>query len=491
MGNVHRLTQCVASVAVLLATLTHAASAQAPQGARPAAAPAPEKPATAPPAGNFELYEWVVIVADPNYPAANAQTMFRSTLPEFVGSQRPAPEVGGAADASATKTSAAAAGEPSPVGVIRVVGGAADDGTKVDVLLQLVGGRFLGQWPKGKSRADRQLWEAYELKSAPGPGQKEVSAGHWFNSLREVGSHYLQRGRAGDRFLLYDAELNYPLPLRVTAADAAGYVLSNSGGAALHDVTVFRPAEGGWVTGSLPTIGAGKGVPPASGPSTRQGAGPATQPGSRPSARPSTRAAAPAAAAEALFVEGPGAAPTRRPATSPATAAATQPAGTPTTAALKVGAKPAAAADALAAWRERLTREGFAEGDVRTILRVLERHALDKRRLTAVYRLDPAEMDRLLPLEVTPTPRKTVRVGLVVARSIDPSVANEVDQLIAQLGHAEWEQREAASKQLAELGAAAKPKLEAALKQKDMEVVWRAEKLLHAFETGPQQPRRR
>ena len=490
MGTIHRLTYCAAVLLALLAP-AHAAVAQAPQGARPA--PAPEKPVTASPAGNFELYEWVVIAADPNYPAANAQTMFRSTLPEFVGSQRPAPESGSAADAPSAQASAAAAGEPSPVGVIRLVGGAGDDGTKVDVLLQLTGGRFLGQWPKGKSRADRQLWEAYELKSAAGPGLKELSSGHWFNALREVGSHYLQRGRAGDRFLLYDAELNYPLPLRVTVADAAGYVLSNSGGAALHDVTVFRPAEGGWVTGSLPTIGAGKGVPPASGPSTRPASGPATQPGlSRASPRPATRAAAPPAAApEALFVDGPGAAPARRPATSPSTSPAIQPAGTPTTAALKVEAKPAAAADALAAWRERLTREGFAEGDVRTILRILERHALDKRRLTAVYRLDPAEMDRLLPLEVTPTPRKTVRVGLVVARSIDPSVANEVDQLIAQLGHAEWEQREAASKQLAELGAAAKPKLEAALKQKDMEVVWRAEKLLHAFETGPQQPRRR
>jgi hypothetical protein len=115
---------------------------------------------------------------------------------------------------------------------------------------------------------------------------------------------------------------------------------------------------------------------------------------------------------------------------------------------------------------------------------------LDKKRLTAVYRLDPAELDRMLPLEVTPTPRKTVRVGLVIARNIDPSVGDEIDQLIAQLAHPDWEQREVAHKQLADLGAAARPKLQAALQQKDMEVVWRAERLLQAFETTTP-PRRR
>jgi len=122
---------------------------------------------------------------------------------------------------------------------------------------------------------------------------------------------------------------------------------------------------------------------------------------------------------------------------------------------------------------------------VAQILRILETHALDQRRMTVVYRLDPAELDRLLPLEVTPTPRRTVRVGLVVARNIDPAVGGEIDQLVAQLASPDWDKREAASKQLAELGAAARPKLNAALQQKDLEVVWRAERILQAMETPP------
>jgi hypothetical protein len=84
-----------------------------------------------------------------------------------------------------------------------------------------------------------------------------------------------------------------------------------------------------------------------------------------------------------------------------------------------------------------------------------------------------------------------VRVGLVIARNLDPAVGDEVDQLIKQLASSDWEQRELASKQLAELGPAARPKLQAALQQKDLEVVWRAERLLQATETKPNPAARR
>ena len=90
----------------------------------------------------------------------------------------------------------------------------------------------------------------------------------------------------------------------------------------------------------------------------------------------------------------------------------------------------------------------------------------------------PPELDRLLPLDVTPTPRKTVRVALVVVRGIDPAITDEIDGLITQLGDADWNVREAAYKQLAEFGAAAQPKLTEATRQKDLEVVYRAERLL-------------
>jgi hypothetical protein len=128
--------------------------------------------------------------------------------------------------------------------------------------------------------------------------------------------------------------------------------------------------------------------------------------------------------------------------------------------------------------------------DFAVIASVLERHALESKRLTVVYRLDPAEMERLLPLELTPSPRKLVRVGLVVVRNLDPGIGEDVERLIAQLGDEEWARREAASKQLAEIGPAAKAKLEAATKHKDLEIAWRAERLLLVISPAPaQQPR--
>ena len=450
---------------------------QAPQqGARPspaaANADAPKSPAA--PQGAFELYEWVVFVADPNQSAANAERLFQSTLPEFVGARR---QTAPAAEANA----------PSPVGVIRVRGEV--EGDKLDVLLQAPGGRFLGQWPKGKGRSNRQLWEGYTITSEAPPGLKELAPGHWFGALREVQSPFLRRDRAGERFLAYDVELNYTVPLHVTGGKDLAYELANSGAAPLHDVTVYKPQESGWRTGTVPSMPAAKGVAPATGPATRPTTGPADDvpPGMPAEAAARVRAARAAAAARA------GVRPGTQPggAQPPAPVAPAKPVPGAAKASVTADAPAAGAESVLSPWKERLAKEGFAEGDVATVLRILERHALDKKRLTLVYRLDAAELDRMLPLEVTPTPRKTVRVGLVIARNLDPAVGDEVDQLIKQLASADWEQRELASKQLAELGPAARPKLQAALQQKDLEVVWRAERLLQATETKPNPAARR
>ena len=91
-----------------------------------------------------------------------------------------------------------------------------------------------------------------------------------------------------------------------------------------------------------------------------------------------------------------------------------------------------------------------------------------------------------LAIEVTPTPRKTVRVGLVIVRNIDPAIVTEIEGLVAQLGDSSWEKREAAHKTLTQLGLAAKPKLEAMLKTaKDPEIVYRVERLIAALSRDP------
>lgn len=133
----------------------------------------------------------------------------------------------------------------------------------------------------------------------------------------------------------------------------------------------------------------------------------------------------------------------------------------------------------LAPWRQKLTASGLPPTDFDLILKILEKHALTPNRLSAIYRLDAGQLDQLLPLDIVPSPRKVVRIGLVIVRNIDPAIGTEIETLAAQLGDARWDTREAAQKQLTELGPAARPKLEVLLKNaKDPEITYRIERLL-------------
>jgi hypothetical protein len=431
-------------VSILLALLLPGAALPAAQPANPGAAasrPA-TRPVTRPAAGAFEVYEWAVFVCDPAQPELNAAGLYPSALPEFI------------ADKRANVPAAVAATQPSPVGVIRFTGPPPSDGGKVDALLEVKAGRFLTHWPRSKSRPNRLLWDNLELLAEPA-GLEEVKGEHWYAALRRGESTYLRRLRRAERFLLYDVEINHPNPLRLEGGAGFKYQVSNAGAAPLHDVQIYKPVDGGWRVGGLAQLAVSKG-----------GTGPTTAPAARP---------------------GPATGPTTRPASGPTTGPTTAPAGVEVT----LGDTPVSkAADAVAPWKDRLAAAGLPATDFAVIGSVLEKHALESKRLTVVYRLDPAEMERLLPLELTPSPRKLVRVGLVVIRNLDPGIGEDVDRLIAQLGDEEWAKREAASKQLAEIGPAAKGKLEAATKHKDLEIAWRAERLIQVLSPAPApQPR--
>jgi hypothetical protein len=63
-------------------------------------------------------------------------------------------------------------------------------------------------------------------------------------------------------------------------------------------------------------------------------------------------------------------------------------------------------------------------------------------------------------------------------RNADPQLGSEVDRLVAQLGNAQYAQRQAAQKRLTELGALAFARLQKALEDSDAEIVIRAERIL-------------
>ena len=471
--------------------------------AKPDAAKEPAKPTI--PQGSFDLVEWVVLVVDAHRPNANEAAAFQSTLPGFARGRRP----------SADSAAGAAAKDPSPVGVIRLLprAGSALDEEPIDVLLQVPAGRFLGNWPQGKPKNNRQLWDRVAL--APGKAPPvSVDAGHWFEALRQADerSAPLSSGRWSERFLLYDAEVAHPNVIRVRAGAAGplSYRVANAGALALRDVQLYAPAEGGWRVAGVEE------VPPSAKPSpaaTRPADEAASQGGGEagtgaPAADELKQVfadASPAAAAAVDAVVGaeakaaggpaPGAPAATQPVTQPVTQPSTQPAGASDEAAIpedarrdvSVGgdAKPLPAGEAVAGWRERLTSAGLSTGDADVILATLRTQALDAEQLTVVYRMEPAELDRLLPLEVVPAPAKVTRVGLVVVKNVDPAAGERIAKLIEQLASDDWDAREAAHAKLARLGAGARPKLTEALKHKDVEVVYRAERLLEALNPAP------
>jgi len=383
---------------------------------------------TAPSATGFELHEWSIFVLDASQNRLNPDGFVSSTLPQFIESRRQA--------ATAGKQDA-----PSPVGIIRLVGSA---DSKVDVRLEIADGEFLSNWPKAQKRSKQLLWRDLALSDKPGTDPLPSAAPtNWFGSLRDTPSDYLaQSDGPAERFILFDVDLPYTCPVKVTRGGDRSAEVKNISNVTLHSVRFYQPDNGQWrqtILGNLPVVK------------------PTTQPGTTQptTAQPATTQSATTQATTMPLA-----------ATSPATQPATL----------------------IADWLPAFKKAAVSDQDCELISRILTREAFDARRLTVVYLLDSAEYDRLFPLEVVPEPNKIVRLGIVIIKNADPAVGTEIDDLIVQLGDPTWAKREEASQSLLKMGAAAVPKLQEATKNKDLEVVWRAEKLVAQLKTGTPQP---
>lgn len=141
------------------------------------------------------------------------------------------------------------------------------------------------------------------------------------------------------------------------------------------------------------------------------------------------------------------------------------------------------ARDTVFKWRrEPLIAKGYSPAEADHAVAALKALAWQDRFLTIVYTLDGDELNRMLPLTVTPKPASVIRTAIVIVRNADPAVGGEIDSLIAQLGASEWQKRAEATKSLAALGGLARPKLQEATKNKDVEIALRAERLLEAID---------
>ncbi len=87
-------------------------------------------------------------------------------------------------------------------------------------------------------------------------------------------------------------------------------------------------------------------------------------------------------------------------------------------------------------------------------------------------------IDETVLLDVFPPPKKMVRTALLVIHGVDPRLQDRARVLVQQLGDKSYKARESAENRLAEMGPVAVPALEDALINKDVEIVFRAERLL-------------
>ncbi|QDT89038.1 hypothetical protein [Gimesia algae] len=399
----------------------------------------------------------------------NDAALFRSTTPGYMQSRRLS------ADASESD-------KPAPLGLITFAGPATKD---IDVLLEFPAGRFLTHWPTARIQSKRIYWRSQNLLKES-PLSMPLSDSHWLSPLQKADRLFVKGIDKCDRFILYDVELNHSPRLTMTHAEN-GFQVQNADTYPLKDLTVMQPVEqkDRWKVAAIDQV-------PGTKKEDQQPEAKSDQPAKAkpvdPLSEESLNKKKKEAQAKALEAVGKqlqaiGALPKLADAAAkPADKKEAQAAKTDkkATAVLVPYIESAALtqAEVLDVWRKQLIDLGLGTPEVEHVLRILGEHALRSDQATIVYCLDESYLDKILPLEITPFPDVVRRTGIVILLDADPALLKRIDALIAQLGNQSWAKREAAQKTLEEYGKAAQTQLQKATRNKDLEIVFRAEQIL-------------
>ncbi|HWE39330.1 MAG TPA: hypothetical protein VG406_22460 [Isosphaeraceae bacterium] len=126
----------------------------------------------------------------------------------------------------------------------------------------------------------------------------------------------------------------------------------------------------------------------------------------------------------------------------------------------------------------RLAGQGLREDVIKTLLDEYGKALFEQGELVVLVHLSRDAIDEAVLLDVFPPPKKVVRTALILVHGIDPRLQDRARALVKQLGDNSPKTRDAAESKLFELGPVAVPALEDALVEKDVEIVFRAERLL-------------
>jgi hypothetical protein len=292
----------------------------------------------------------------------------------------------------------------------------------------------LAHWPRGEEKSRRVQWRGLDLQADFDAERRAyIHPDHWAARARQLAALEIKHGARQERFLAYDAELTLPVPLALSGGPDR-FTVRNTGSVPLYDVAIFLPAKEGLRVAWLDRLDVS---------SDKE----------KPASKSESNLSDGAGKSEAGGVEIALASPLSE-------------------------AREEYAAQTTGELRKRLIAAGLAEPEAELLLSVCGKSIFQSKEMVALFRLPPDAMDERFPLEVLPEPRKTVRVALVLATNINPGVKDEIATLVTQLGDPKYSLREAAEKRLMELGPLAQAALKEALKQSDLEIVHRAERLL-------------
>ncbi len=129
----------------------------------------------------------------------------------------------------------------------------------------------------------------------------------------------------------------------------------------------------------------------------------------------------------------------------------------------------------------RLSAQGLRGSVVEFVLEQYGSALFEPGELIVLAHLSREALDETVLLDVFPPPKKLARSALLVIHGVDPRLQDRARALVQQLGDPSSRTRDTAEGRLFELGPVAVPALEDALSSKDIEVVFRAERLLLKF----------